>query len=68
MDNGKRRFDTDLARNMELAEVSMNEGNGNDDSKGSSSGEDSNESDEEAVQEPVERAAEECQESVRGSE
>ena len=50
MDNGKRRFDTDLARTMEVAVASMNEGNGNDDSKGSSSGEDSNESDKEAVE------------------
>jgi len=58
MDNGKRRFDTDLGRNMEVAVASMNEGNGNGDCKGSISGEDSDESDEEAVQEPVEKAAE----------
>ena len=32
MDNGKRRFDTDLASNMEVAVASMNEGNGNGDS------------------------------------
>ena len=49
---------------MEVAVASMNEGNVNDDSKGSSSGEDSNESDEEAVQELVERAAEESAKEV----
>ena len=61
MANGKSVFDLqlDLARNMEVAMASMNEGNGNSDGKGSSSGEDSEESDEEAVQEPVEMAAEE---------
>ena len=46
-------FDTDLARNMEVEVASMNEGNVNDDSKGSNSCEDSLESDEVAVQEPV---------------
>ena len=66
MDNGKRRFDTDLARNMEVAVASMNEGNGNGDSKGSSSGEDSNESDEEAVQEPVERGLPKSAEKALG--
>ena len=45
MDTGKRRFDTDLARNKEVAVASMNEGNGNGDSKGSSSGEESDETD-----------------------
>jgi len=59
MDNGKRRFDTDLAHTMEVAVASMNEGNVNYDSKGSRSGEDSDESDEDAVQELAERAAEE---------